>query len=70
MTSQNDLRREAYTVRQACYVAGLGRTFLYEMMGTGKLPFRKAGRRRVILRHDLEAFLRALPGHPLVEGEA
>lgn len=40
---------------------GLGRTLIYDAIRTGKLAARKAGRRTVILREELEFFLATLP---------
>jgi hypothetical protein len=59
--SVQELQREAFSVPEAVEVSGLGRTSLYEAMNTGVLRSRKFGRRRVILRSDLLAFLAALP---------
>ena len=47
----------AYTIKQACYVSGLGRTSLYEAMATGRLPWTKPAGRRLIWAEDLKAFM-------------
>jgi len=49
--------RLAYSVAEAAFVTGLSRDLLYDQMRTGKLAYLKVGRRRVITRTDLEAFL-------------
>jgi excisionase family DNA binding protein len=49
--------RLAYSVAEAALITGLSRDLLYDQMRTGKLPYLKVGRRRIITRHHLEAFL-------------
>jgi excisionase family DNA binding protein len=49
--------RLAYSVDEAAAITGLSRDLLYDQMRTGKLAYLKVGRRRVITRHHLEAFL-------------
>ena len=51
----------AYTVPDAGRVAGIGTTKLYELIGTGALDARKAGRRTVIMADSLRAYLTTLP---------
>ena len=46
----------AYTVDEACSVAGIGRTALYKAIGTGELVARKYGRKTLILASDLHRF--------------
>lgn len=48
----------AYSISEAVRASGLGRTYLYEKIGSGDLKSRKIGGRRVILRDDLLDFLR------------
>ena len=55
------LQREGLSVAEACTIAGLGRTKIYEAIGSGALRARKFGKRRIILRSDLHEFLAALP---------
>jgi len=50
-----------YSVDELSTVTGLGKTRLYELMNSGALPARKAGRRTLVLREDVETFLRTLP---------
>lgn len=38
-------------------ITGLSRDLLYDQMRTGKLAYIKVGRRRIITRQHLEAFL-------------
>jgi excisionase family DNA binding protein len=60
MTSQPSeppSERLAYSVAEAAFVTGLSRDLLYDQMRLGKLVYLKVGRRRIITRHNLEAFL-------------
>ena len=50
-------QRLAYSVDEAAIVTGLSRDLLYDQMRTGKLAYLKVGRRRIITRQHLEAFL-------------
>lgn len=56
-----ELQREGLSILEACNIAGLGRTKLYEAITAGKLKARKFGKRTIILRADLQEFLAALP---------
>lgn len=47
----------AVSASEAARLVGLGRTKLYELMGSGELPFIKIGTRRLIRVRDIEAFL-------------
>jgi excisionase family DNA binding protein len=49
--------RLAYSVDEAARITGLSRDLLYDQMRTGKLAYCKVGRRRIITRQQLEAFL-------------
>jgi len=49
--------RLAYSVKEAAAITGLSRDLLYDQMRTGKLAYRKVGRRRIITRQHLKAFL-------------
>jgi excisionase family DNA binding protein len=49
--------RLAYSVAEAATITGLSRDLLYDQMRTGQLAYLKVGRRRIITRQDLEAFL-------------
>jgi excisionase family DNA binding protein len=61
MNNSDEFRREGLSVFEACAVAGIGRTKLYEAIATGALVARKFGKRRIILRDDLRQFLNSLP---------
>lgn len=59
------VERLAYSVNEAAAITGLSRDLLYDQMRTGKLAYRKVGRRRIITRQHLEAFLAMkLPNPP------
>ena len=49
--------RSGPPVRVACGDTGLSRDLLYDQMRSGKLAYLKVGRRRIITRQHLEAFL-------------
>lgn len=49
------------TIQEACVESGIGRTSLYAAINEGLLPAKKFGRKTIILRQDLEAFLASLP---------
>jgi excisionase family DNA binding protein len=47
----------AYSVAEAAWITGLSRDLLYDQMRVGKLAYLKVGRRRIITRQQLDAFL-------------
>jgi len=51
------VERLAYSVNEAAAITGLSRDLLYDQMRAGNLAYRKVGRRRIITRQYLEAFL-------------
>jgi excisionase family DNA binding protein len=51
----------AYSIAEACEVARIGRTSIYEAISSGELIARKNGRRTVILSDDLRRWLQGLP---------
>lgn len=55
----------AYTVPDAVKASGLARTRLYELAGEGRITFRRAGRRTVILADELRGLLASLPPAPI-----
>lgn len=52
------------TIEEARAATGLGRTKIYEAINSGALRARKLGKRTLILKSDLEAFLAALEAYP------
>lgn len=47
----------SFTIEEVCAATGLGRTKVYEAIGTGVLPAKKWGKRTLVLKSDLESFL-------------
>ena len=47
----------AYTVDEAAQATRLSRDLLYDEMRAGRLAYLKVGRRRIITRQHLDAFL-------------
>jgi len=60
-TAPFGLQREGLSVLEACSVAGIGRTKVYEAIADGRLKARKVVKRTIILRGDLQQFLADLP---------
>jgi excisionase family DNA binding protein len=61
MNEVNLIQREGLSISEACAMAGIGRTKVYEAIATGSLKARKCGKRTLILRDDLRQFLASLP---------
>ena len=57
ITGDRPVERLAYSVDEAAAITGLSRDLLYDQMRTGRLAYVKIGRRRIITRQHLEAFL-------------
>lgn len=51
----------AYPIDAGCDAIGVGRSKFYQLANAGAFPIRKIGKRSVVLKTDLEAFLNALP---------
>jgi excisionase family DNA binding protein len=56
-TNEPPRDRLAYSVDEAAAITGLSRDLLYDQMRAGRLTYLKIGRRRIITRQHLEAFL-------------
>jgi excisionase family DNA binding protein len=50
----------AVSVREGCRLTGLGRTSIYGAMSAGELSFIKVGKRRLILRESITAWIERL----------
>ena len=72
MLRPDAVKPAALSVADAARYTSLGLTAIKALLRTGAVPFRKAGRRTVILRADLDIYLGSLPtARPLVpRGEA
>ena len=53
----------AFSTADAARFTGLGLTKIKALLRAGALPFHKAGRRTLILRCDLESYVRSLSGN-------
>lgn len=51
----------AFDTLQAARYVGIGKTMLFDEIKAGRIPTRKIGRRTLILRSDLDAWLAAIP---------
>ncbi len=49
------------SIPEAVKASGIGRTTIFDMIKSGRLPAKKLGARTIILRTDLEAFVANLP---------
>jgi excisionase family DNA binding protein len=58
------VQRLTCTINEACEVTGLGRTKLYELIGTGHLTTTTVGRRRLVHVSSLQALLDVDPSEP------
>ena len=61
MHSLPSSERLALRILEVSAITGLSRSTLYKLMGEGKLRSVKAGKRRLIMRTDLESCLAGLP---------
>jgi excisionase family DNA binding protein len=59
-----------FSIKEAVFASGLGRDMIYAAIRDGQLKARKVGRRTLILRADLEAYLHDLPELQLRSGES
>ena len=55
-----ELQRMTLTVEEAAKVLGISRALAYELVRRGELPSRRLGRRIVVPRYELEAFIRGV----------
>jgi excisionase family DNA binding protein len=61
MHMRQPVEREGLSIAEACEIAGIGRTKLYQAIKERRLKARKLGTRTIILRADLQQFLASLP---------
>jgi excisionase family DNA binding protein len=55
--ARNAFERLAYSPDEAAELLGISRELVHDLLRTGQLGSVKAGRRRLIAKHHLEAFL-------------
>ena len=60
-SDQRKSHKDALSLADVARTTGLGKTALYAAMRDGRLAARKFGRRTIVLKRDLKAFLDALP---------
>ena len=60
----------SFSIEEASTAIGVGRTKIYELIGSDALKARKLGKRTIILKEDLEAFLTSLPPYAPEHREA
>ena len=51
------VERVAFSIAEVSSLTGLGKTKLYELIGSGALASKKIGRRRLVLSSELNRFL-------------
>jgi excisionase family DNA binding protein len=56
---QQQRDRVAVPVEEAAHLLGIGRTLTFRLVGTGELESIRIGRRRLIPRAAIDAFVRA-----------
>lgn len=54
------MNRSVYSVDEASSSLGLGKTKIYQLINRGQLKARKIGKRTIILKEDIDAFLASL----------
>jgi excisionase family DNA binding protein len=59
---------EALSPQQTCEVGGFGKSTFYRLINEGLLPAKKLGKKTLVLRSDLLAFLNSLPNITDVDG--
>ena len=55
--------KPTYSITEAAEALNLGRTKVYELIRQGELKARKIGKRTIILKDDLENFLKNLKSY-------
>lgn len=61
MSSTENIAPAMLPIPAACQYAGLARSRLYLEIKAGRVDARKAGRRTLVMRESLDAFLASLP---------
>ncbi len=55
------MEKLAFPIKEAVIASGLARSRIYELLGTGHLEGRKAGRRTLVLGDSLRNYIASLP---------
>lgn len=50
-----------YTISESCRLLSLGKTKLYELIGSGEIPVRKVGKKSLVATADLKRWADRLP---------
>lgn len=58
------------SIEEVCAATGLGRTKIYQLANAGELKARKIGKRTIVLKDDLEAFLNGLKSYAPEKADA
>lgn len=58
-----------YSVEQLQKIIGVGRTTVYQLLKSGRLPAKKLNGRTLVLKSDLEKFLQDLECYPSKQKE-
>ncbi len=61
VNKQGVVMQLSYSIKEICSLTGIGQTKIYEAINEGNLMAKKYGRRTIILKDDLETFLKNLP---------
>lgn len=56
------------SIEEVSAMTGIGRTKLYQKINSGELPARKLGKRTIVLKSALDAFLAGLTAYPAKGG--
>ncbi len=56
--------RLAYTVNQTARALGLSKSMIYDQLRSRRLGSVRVGKRRIITRHQIDAWLAGLPNEP------
>lgn len=59
MDERHRQEKLAFRISEAVAASGLGRSTIFDLIKVGKLKALKAAGRRLIMREDLEAYLRS-----------
>ena len=62
--------RLGLSIDDACQVSGIGRTKIYQAIGSGELIAKKAGRRTIITPKHLASYIDNLPVADFASGKA